>query len=434
STKDGTVWVNELKVTDFNESGGWAANLNANLSLSDVAMVNVAYHKETAGFGGVDQGLSARRLEDYEQFNVAVQGDLGKVIPSAAKLTAPIYYSKSSERTTPKYNPLDQDILLKDALEAATTKQEKDSIRGYAVTRKITESFSISNLRFNVVSDTPMPWDPANFQLAFSYNKQRNYDPTTEYEITDDYRGSFQYTYSPMIKPLKPFGWVKGKSKSAKFLKDWSINWLFNNLTFMTNMTRYYYEEQTRSEVDVDFQLPVQVSKNFYWNRQFSLTWNLIQSLQLSFSSNTMARIEEAIGAVNKKLFPDKYRDWKDTVLSSLRGLGTPWNYNQTFTGTYRPPFNKLPFLDYLSGSISYNSTYRWDKGATIDDVYLGNSIQNQTSWNGDARLNFETLFNKSKYLSDINKRFASKSSRSNKNQASDRNRNNRQSKLKKFE
>ena len=437
STKDGDIWVNELKVTDFNESGGWAANVNANLALSDVAMVNFAWHKETSGFGGVDQGLSSRRLEDYEQYNVAVQGDVGKILPSKAKLSAPIYYSKSSERTTPKYNPLDQDILLKDALDAATTRQEKDSIRNYAVTRKITESFSISNLRFNVQSKVPMPWDPANFQLAFSYNKQKNFDPTTEYEYTNDYRGSFQYSYSPMITPLKPFKWVKGKGKGAKFLRDWQINWLFNNLTFMTSMTRYYYEQQTRSEVDVDVQLPVQVSKNFYWNRQLSLTWNLIQSLQLSFQSNTMARIEETTGAVNKRLFPDKYRDWKDTVLSSLRGLGTPWNYNQTFTGSYRPPFNKIPFLDYLSGSVSYTSTYQWEKGATVEDVYLGNSIQNQTSWNADARLNFETLFNKSKYLSKINKRFASTSSRSNRNQGprkNNRNSNNRNSDIKRFE
>ncbi|MDE6680822.1 MAG: cell surface protein SprA, partial [Muribaculaceae bacterium] len=63
SVKDGTVWVNELKVTDFNQEGGWAAKVNANLAVSDVAMVNVAYHKETTGFGGVDQSLSARRLE-----------------------------------------------------------------------------------------------------------------------------------------------------------------------------------------------------------------------------------------------------------------------------------------------------------------------------------------------------------------------------------
>ena len=406
TVKDGTIWVNELKVTEFNEDGGWAAKANMNLSLSDVAMVNFTMHKETAGFGGVDQGLSARRLDDYEQYNIAVQGDLGKIVPEKAKLNAPIYYSRSSEKTTPKYNPLDQDILLKDALDAAVTKHEKDSIKSFAVTHHTTESFSISNLKFNVKSKNPMPWDPANFQLSFSFNKQKNVDPTTEYENTNDYRGSFQYSYSPYIKPWKPFSFVRGKGKTAKFLREWEVNWMFNNLTFFTSMTRYYYEQQTRSEVDVDFQLPVQVSKNFYWDRQFNLTWNIIQSLSLSFSSNTTARIEETIGAVNKRLFPDKYRDWKDTVWSSIKSLGTPWNYNQTFTGTYRAPFNKIGFLDYLSGSVSYNSTYRWDKGTTVDGLYLGNSIKNQSTWNADGRINFETLYNKSKYLKEINQRF----------------------------
>ena len=161
-----------------------------------------------------------------------------------------------------------------------------------------------------------------------------------------------------------------------KFLKDWGTRWMFNSLTFYTNISRYYYEQQTRSEVDVDFQLPVQVSKNFLWDRQFNVTWNLTQSLNLSFASNTTARIEESIGAVNKRLFPDKYRDWKDTVLNSIKHLGTPWNYNRTFTASYRAPFSRIPVLDYLSGNVTYNSTYRWDKGATVDDLYMGNSIR----------------------------------------------------------
>ncbi|MCH5235794.1 MAG: cell surface protein SprA [Muribaculaceae bacterium] len=410
--KEGIVWVNELRVTDFNEYGGWAANVNANLNVSDIGMVNFTMHKETSGFGGVDQGLSSRRMDDYEQYSVAVQGDVGKLLPEKVKLSAPVYYSKSNERTTPRYNPLDQDILLKDALDAATTKHEKDSIKSYALTTASVESFSISSFRFNVQSKNPMPWDPANFQLSFSFNKQRKMDPTTEYENTFDYRGSFQYSYSPYIKPWTPFSFIQGKGKSAKYFREWGINWMFNNLTFYTNMTRYYYEEQTRSETDVYFQLPVQVSKNFYWNRQLNLTWNLTQSLNFTFASNTVARIEETIGAVNKKLFPDKYQEWKDTVMSSIRGLGTPWNYNQTFTGSYKAPFNKIPFLDYLTGSLTYTSTYQWDKGATVEDLYLGNSIQNQTTWNADARLNFETLYNKSKLLQEVNKRFSKTSSR----------------------
>ncbi len=407
ATKDGIIWVNELKVTDFNEAGGWAAKANAMLNMSDVATVNLGTHIESAGFGGVDQSLNERRLDDYSQFNVAVQADLGRFLPEKAKLKAPIYYSVTKERTSPKYNPLDQDVLLKDALDDCESKAERDSVSAYAIERTSVQNFSISGLKFDVRSKNPMPWDPANFTVNFSFNKQAKNDPTTEYENTNDYRGSFAYNYTPYFKPFKPFKNLKGKSKNARFLKDWELAWLPNNISFLTSMNRYYYEQQTRSETDVMFQLPVSVSKNWLWDRQLSLSWNPIKSLSVSFNSNTSARIEETIGAVNRKLFPDKYREWKDTVWQSIRSMGTPWSYNQTFTAQYKAPFSKIAFLDFLSANAAYNATYRWERGATIDGVKLGNSIANQAAWTADGRLNFESLYNKIPILKDVTKRFA---------------------------
>ena len=308
TAKGGTVWVNELKVTDFESAGGWAAKVNANLGLSDIATLNFGTHVETAGFGNVDQALNSRRMDDYSQINFAVQGDVGKLIPSAAKLHAPVYYSLMKERTTPKYNPLDQDVLLKDALDDAANSHERDSIEAFAIERATVKSFSISGLNFGIQSKNPMPWDPANFTFNFSFNKQSKSDPTTEYENANDYRGSFQYSYSPRIRGLRPFGRIKSKSKHLKFIKEWEFNWLPNSISFLTTMSRYYYEQQTRSDIDNGFVLPVQVSKNFLWDRQLSLSWALTKSLSFTFTSNTSARIEEPIGAVNKKLFPDRYK------------------------------------------------------------------------------------------------------------------------------
>ena len=407
TVKSGTVWVNEMKVTEFNESGGWAGKVNATLNLSDIATLNVGAHLESAGFGGVDQSLNERRMDDFKQYNVAVQADLGRFFPAGAKLRAPIYYSYSRETTSPKYNPLDQDVLLKDALDNCDSKHERDSINNYAIDRVTVQNFSISGLKFDVQSKTPMPWDPANFTVNFSFNKQNRQDPTTEYEYTNDYRGSLQYSYSPFIRPFKPFGFIKSKNKNLKFFREWEIQWLPNNISFLTNMSRYYYEQQTRSETDQMFQLPVSVSKNFLWDRQLSLTWNLTKSINLSFNSNTQARIEETMGAVNKKLFPDKYREWKDTVWQSILSMGTPWNYNQTFTAQYKAPFNRIPVIDFLTGNLSYNATYRWERGATVDGVRLGNTIANQAAWNADGRINFETFYNKIPILKDVTKRFS---------------------------
>ncbi len=409
TTKDGIVWVNELKVTDFNDEGGWAAKANVNLGISDIATLNFGTHVETAGFGGVDQALNDRRLDDYEQYNFAVQADMGRFLPEKVQLKAPVYYSISKEKTSPKYNPLDQDVLLQDALDNAKNEAEKDSINDYAVERTTIQSFSISGLNFGIKSKNPMPWDPANFTFNFSFNKQTKMDPTTEYEYTNDYRGSFQYSYTPYIKGLKPFSWIDSKNKNLKFIKDWELNYLPTSISFLTTMSRYYYEQQTRSEIDVMFRLPVAVSKNFLWDRQLALTWNITKQLNLSFNSNTSARIEEPVGAVNRKLFRDKYEQWKDTVWQSILHMGTPWAYNQTFVASYKAPFSKIPAIDFLSGSVSYNSTYRWDRGATIEDVNLGNTISNQATWNVEGRVNFETFYNKIPYLKEVNKRFSNK-------------------------
>ena len=64
AAKDIVVWVNEMRLTDFDQSGGWAAKANVNLGLSDIATLNIAGHVETVGFGGIDQSLTERRLDD----------------------------------------------------------------------------------------------------------------------------------------------------------------------------------------------------------------------------------------------------------------------------------------------------------------------------------------------------------------------------------
>ena len=409
SVRNCNVWVNELRVTDFNNEGGWAAKGNLNLGLSDIATINLSGHKETSGFGAVDQSLSERRLDNFDQYNIAMQVDLGRFLPEKVKLKAPIYYSVSNEKITPKYNPLDQDVLLDEAIDACATKAQRDSIEAYAVTNKRVESFSISGLNFGISSKNPMPWDPSNFTFSYSSNKQRNNDPNNVFENTNDYRGSFQYNYSPYFKPFKPFKQIKGKQKGIKFLRDWEFNWLPSSIAFNTNMSRYYYEQQERNESDIDVELPISVSKNFIWDRQFAITWNFTKSLSVSFNSNTTAHIEEPMGVVNRQLFPDRYENWKDSVWRSISSFGTPYSYRQSFTASYKAPFNKIGATDFITANATYNATYNWDRGTILDTLATGNTIANQASFSIDGRFNLEQLYKKFDYLKKVNERFSKK-------------------------
>ena len=422
TSKSCVVWVDELRVTDFDSEGGWAAKASMTLNMSDVATVNVGFHKETEGFGSVDQSLTNRRLDNYDQYNIAVQTDLGRFIPEKVKLHAPIYYSYSNEKTTPKYNPLDQDVKLSEAIDVCETKQQKDSIMEYAVTQRTAKNFSISGLKFDVKTmKNPMPWDPANFSFSYSFNKQHLNDPSNVYENTNDYRGSMQYSWTPYAKPFKPFSYfINEKNKSMKFFRDWELHWLPTNVAFGTNISRYYYEQQTRNETGLTVELPVSVSRNFLWDRQFALSWNFTKSLTVSFNSNTTAHIMEPVfddvgQIVNRKFHRTRYYEWRDSVISSVKNLGTPWAYNQTFSVSYKAPFSQIPILSWINATATYNSVYRWDRGTVVHDVLSdkdissGNAIANQTTRAIDGRFSLDQFYSKIPYLKKVDERFSSK-------------------------
>ena len=417
TAKSCVVWVDELRVTDFDSDGGWAADASMTLNMSDIASMTARFRKETEGFGSVDQGLSKRRLDNYDKYDIAVHTDLGRFVPEKAKMHADLFYSYSNEKTTPKYNPMDQDVRLNEAIDICETKEQRDSIMDYAVTRRTTQGFSITGLKFDVKTmKNPMPWDPANFSFSYSFNKQHLNDPENEYENTNEYRGGMQYSWTPYAKPFKPFSYfINEKNKSLKFFRDWEFHWLPNNISFATNISRYYYEQQTRNETGLDIEIPVSVSKNFLWDRQFNLSWNFTKSLSMSFNSNTTAHIMEPVGQVNRKLLPDAYRDWRDSVMASIKDLGTPWQYKQNFKADYKAPFSQIPILSWINATASYSSTYQWDRGTVINDIQSGNNISNQTTRSIDGRFSFEQFYSKVPYLKKVDERFSSKSTKRNK-------------------
>ena len=66
--------------------------------------------------------------------------------------------------------------------------------------------------------------------------------------------------------------------------------------------------------------------------------------------------------------------------------------------------------LDWTTANVSYKSNYSWAAGpVTISDQgiatpdSLGNTIQNGNTKTLNGSLNFEKLYNKSKYLKSIN-------------------------------
>lgn len=414
--KSGEVWVNELRLLEHNNKGGWAANANLNVLLSDWGSVNATGRYTSEGFGGLEDKVASRSTDSYGSYSVTTSLEMGKFFPDKAKVSIPLYYSVTKEKTSPKYNPLDTDMELQDALDATGSKAERDSIENIAVTKVVNTNFSISNARVGIATKRhPMPYDPANFSFSYSHSHQHTQGETTVYENEDNWRGSLDYSWTPVYKSWEPFKKLKNKSKWLDILKRFGLNWLPQNVAFNTEMTRNYYELQERDmESTENSQLPLSFSEQFLWNREFSMRWDLTKNLHMNFQSATHAQIEEPYTPINKDLYADQYHAWKDSVWTSIKHWGAPLDYNQTFTASYQLPLNLIPIFDWVNADASYNSTYSWNKGTEDEDgVSYGNTINTNRSLNLNGTFNLVKLYNHVPFLKAANQKFDKEPSRS---------------------
>ena len=405
------VWANELRLQEFTNDGGWAAQGTFNLQASDLGSVNMTGHMETAGFGGIEQTVAARTNEDSYKYAITTNVDLGRILPEKAKVHIPLYYSYNKENVKPEYNPFDTDMKLDDALSALATQEERDSLKSLTTHTEETKNLSFSGIRVNISSkEHPMPYDPSNFSFNYSHSTQTSEGETTVYEHEQTWKGGMNYSWSPTWNAWEPFKNLESKSKWLDLIREQNLSFCPQSITFNTDLNRNYYEIQERDMDNLgDYSaVPATFSQNFFWNRSFQLRWDIFKALHFQFQSGTRAEVEEPYMQVNKDLYPDLYQAWKDSVKISLRNFGRPLDYNQTVQASYKVPFNKIPCFDWLDADASYNGTYNWKRGSEREDgSTLGHNINTQRTVNLNGKINFETLYNHSKFLQEANKRFS---------------------------
>ena len=419
--KSGEVWVNELRLKEHNNKGGWAANANLNVQLSDFGSVNATGRYVSEGFGGLEDGVASRSTDNYGTYSVTTSLEMGKFFPDKAKVSIPLYYSVTKEKTSPKYNPMDTDMELKDALDAAGSKAERDSIENIAVTKVTQTNFSVSNARVGIATKRhPMPYDPANFSFTYSHAHQHTTGETTVREQRDNWRGALDYSWTPVYKSWEPFKKIKNKSKWLDILKRFGLNWLPQNLAFNTEMTHETYELQERDmESLTKSQLPITFSDQFLWNREFALRWDLTRNLHMNFQSATHAQVDVPYPDVDTDLYADQYHAWKDSVyrsavLNSVRTWGTPLDYSQSFTASYKAPLNLLPVFDWVNTDASYSSNYSWERGMEDENGNsYGNTVNTHRELTLNGSFNLVKLYNHVPFLKKVNEKFNRTMSRS---------------------
>ncbi|WP_423129443.1 cell surface protein SprA [Gaoshiqia sp. Z1-71] len=406
------VWANELRLSELEDEGGWAANMRVSTRLADFGSVVVAGRHRSVGFGSIEQSALERAMDDLTEYDISSNFELGRFFPKQAQVKIPLYVGVSKSISNPKYNPLDPDIEMTEALSRAGSSSERDSIKRMAQDYTSRKSIVLNNVKVDKVNKSGKPrlYDPANFSGTFAYNQEKERDVNTEYSLEKNYRTVLSYNFNNRPKIYEPFKNSKVlKGNTLRLVRDFNFYLMPTQISYRNELYRYYKEVQTRNISNPNLIIPLTVEKEFLWRRNFDLRHTLTRSLKIDFSSQGTARIDEPEGRMNRE--DDDYQMKKDSILTNLLHLGRPVLYHHVINASYQVPINKIQFFNWVTMNARYQAMYDWRAGSITDEsMELGNIAENSRVIQGNGQLSMLNLYNKVPFLKEVNQKFVSTS------------------------
>ncbi|MCX6332721.1 MAG: cell surface protein SprA [Bacteroidia bacterium] len=404
--KWGEVWVNELRLSDFIENGGWAANAHLQARLADLGTIDVVGQTSTPGWGSIEKKVNERSKEQIIKYDLSSTLELGKFFNEKLGVRLPVYMGYSETRIKPQYNPLDPDILLSDAIRSSVNDAEKDSIRAIAEDFARRKTITVSNAGISKRGEKPHLWDLANISVNYTYNEIYRSDTKTEIDLEKNHKGGLTYDYQANPANVMPFKNVRFLNASVfRLIKDFNFYVFPKSLSFRTDLSRYYNEVKTRNINNPFLRITPTYRKDFEWSRIYDFKYDVTRQLKVDFTATNLARIDEPEGGVDKQRYSNTYDLWRDSVMTNIKNFGRNTTYNHFLNINYTIPVNKLPLLSWLNSTVRYGSDFTWLAGPLYPDsmkINIGNSIKNHNELSFTAQANLATIYSKSKFLKKI--------------------------------
>ncbi len=400
------VWINELRLTDFNQQGGWAANSRITAKLADFGQLSLSGAVSTPWYGSIEKKPSERNRELTEQYDVATTLQMGKFLPKEWKVNIPMYLNYAEQFIIPQFDPSNPDVLMSDINKENNFSQEEiDKIRNRAIdyTRRRGMNFTNVSKQKGKNKKNQHFWDIENFSATYAFNEQYKHNITTAWSFNRQYNASLNYNFNKQVKAIEPF-----KKSTAKFLqnpwfaliKDFNFTPMPNQFNFSTNVTRNYIEVRNRditAAPGYDFTSTL-YNKTFNISRVYAVRWDISKNIKADIAANNDGRILEPFDADYSKP-GNKREDVRERLLKG--GLTTAYRHNANVTVNI--PLNKIPIFDFISATTyKYTSSYQWQRRPFANDS-IGNTINNNRQQNINMTLNMTSLYNKVPYFKRIN-------------------------------
>lgn len=388
--KSAEVWFNELRMSGFDNQGGWATQMSADANIADFAKIALNGGYQSIGFGSIDQSVNQRSQEEIKNYSVNTSVNMGQLLPNNWNVRVPVNYTVSEEIRTPKFDPKYEDVLSEDTRDINPNSNSID----VKSKRRSISLINVKKERAEGTTKKPQVYDIENFSVSYSYSDAVNESYTIEKDIRQTVNASANYAFKFKQIEVAPF---KNSdlfdNKNLKLIKDFNFNLLPTSIGVNSAIKRNYSEYKTRdllntTTVPGSIPIPTLKQRNFLFDWNYNIGYQLTSAINLTFEAS------------NNYIYDTYERDGTSedvidnmSLYSDFFNIGRPSNYAQTLSASYKIPIDKVPLLSFINADYSYSGNFNWQAASPSFVDKVGNTIQNGQTHNFTSSLNFSKLY-----------------------------------------
>ncbi len=421
---DANIWVNELRVTGYDEKSGIATVVNADLTLADLARVKGTVRAQTDGFGSLSSTLGERSQVNTTDWTVNTQMNMDKFVSERFGWTIPVSVEVKSSSSVPRFDPSRGDVRVQSLLDAIASqtslspeeiaerqREITEQAESQSETRSFTSRIGKSRSRSRLVRNTADA-------ISFSYSNSSSTGRSPRETVRNSRRWNSSLAYRLSVRRprvVRPLGFLRTVPVAHVF-SNIGVSYLPTSLNYSLSANRDFSRSKQRPDpvlkrddgLPLDVAFPFRTQHRFSHSRQFSLQYSPLGFLNLGFDTSTNQSLNAAgvdtlysVIVVDPEGMETRYdgrqaadliadgtiqagdvgtsafqiedletRDFRQVVSQVFSGDLDPASdirterYESRFSASFRPRLQRYRFLSWIQiQDVSYGANFSWRNG-----------------------------------------------------------------------
>lgn len=410
----GSVWINELRVLDADNTPGWSYMSSASFKLADILLVNFTMQNKNPYFHRIADRFGNRT--DEKSWSLSTEVDLMKFIPfdlpgsnlrftytKSESVNKPLYLFNTDIKVSEAAAKLEQQLIASGKYSLDQIKAKVDSLNTVSYTTTVSETYSLPIIAIRAPVDNWFNRDVINgFTFGFNYNKQTGKSPSAEDSHSWQWDANARYQLD-----LTKKGWfltiadIPILGEAVKWSTDYNgmrLHYFPQTFGVAVSARRQYKYDLSRNTgviTSATQAMKPSISRDFITTRSMEFLWmmtenaffNITAHYTLDIASSNAHLLADSIKGLS--IDRDEKAIWRDILRNGF--FGKDYAVLQRVDLKANP---KLPAIwdlnRYFTMSFSYLSNYTWKND--FQQKELGRSALYESTFRFTTTLRWKSL------------------------------------------